>query len=117
MSASFALTSRPMSEPDDTTPPLPKGPTPDDSPGGEGDEALEGSLAHESGVPIEGFGPPEKPGDVGTLGSYRIIEELGAGAMGVVYRAIDKRLNRDVALKVMLPEAAADPTARERFLR
>ena len=40
------------------------------------------------------------------IGSYEIIERLGAGAMGEVYRARDKRLGRDVAIKVMQHEFA-----------
>jgi len=52
-----------------------------------------------------------------TLGHYRILEQLGQGGMGVVYRAHDTRLNRDVAIK-MLPEAfARDPERLARFER
>jgi serine/threonine protein kinase len=63
------------------------------------------------------FGPAAAPGEVGTLGPYRIQKELGRGGMGAVYLATDTRLERRVALKVMLPEFAANPEARERFLR
>ncbi|NJO12167.1 MAG: protein kinase, partial [Gammaproteobacteria bacterium] len=63
------------------------------------------------------FGPPSAPGEVGTLGPYRIVKQLGAGGMGAVYLAVDSRLDRKLALKVMLPEFAADRDAKERFLR
>ena len=50
------------------------------------------------------------------FGSYRIVEKLGDGGMGVVYRAVDTRLNRPAAIK-LLSEDVADPAARRRFQR
>ena len=49
-----------------------------------------------------------------TLGQYEIIEPLGAGGMGEVYRARDMHLRRDVAIKLLPEELAADP---DRFAR
>src|SRR5471032_2446839 len=51
------------------------------------------------------------------LGSYEIVAPLGAGGMGEVYRARDAKLNRDVAIKVLLPAVANDPDRLARFSR
>jgi serine/threonine protein kinase/tetratricopeptide (TPR) repeat protein len=49
------------------------------------------------------------------LSHYRIVEQIGAGGMGVVYRAHDEQLDRDVAIKVLPPGSLADEVARKRF--
>jgi len=51
------------------------------------------------------------------LGPFEVLEPLGAGGMGEVYRARDSRLGRTVAVKVLRPEVAADPARIERFER
>jgi len=51
------------------------------------------------------------------LGAFEILGLLGAGGMGEVYRARDTRLDRDVAIKVLARDLAADPSGRERFER
>src|SRR3982750_404632 len=55
--------------------------------------------------------------DLTSIGKYQILDLVGEGAMGVVYRAMDSVLNRPVAVKVMSDAIARQSDLRDRFLR
>jgi serine/threonine protein kinase len=61
--------------------------------------------------------PPGRPDALGSLGHYEVLEVVGRGGFGIVFRAFDKTLERIVAIKVLAPEMAATSPARKRFLR
>jgi serine/threonine protein kinase/Tol biopolymer transport system component len=68
-------------------------------------------------VCLDFLSPAQQPDELGRLGTYRILKQLGGGGMGMVFLAEDLYLHRQVALKVMHPATAAKRGARERFLR
>lgn len=61
--------------------------------------------------------PSKNPKGIGRLAHYEILGFVGRGAMGVVLKAFDEQLHRQVAIKLMSPELVSRPTARERFFR
>lgn len=61
--------------------------------------------------------PSDKPDSLGRLGHYEIQQVLGRGAFGIVLKALDEKLQRVVAIKVLAPEMASTSPARRRFLR
>lgn len=71
----------------------------------------------EHGIPGGLLKASDEPGVLGTIGPYQVRELIGRGGMGIVLRAFDAKLNRVVAVKVLAPELASQPTARRRFLR
>ncbi|WP_232107162.1 serine/threonine-protein kinase [Gimesia alba] len=73
--------------------------------------------ADTTSYPLDFLTPSDDPDLLGTLGEYQIQKVIGQGGMGIVFRALDPKLNRIVAIKVMSPLLAVNPNARKRFLR
>ena len=73
------------------------------------------SISHEE--EIDFLAPAEQADELGRFGGYRVLEVLGVGGMGIVFRAEDPQLQRQVALKAMKPAVATSRSAKDRFLR
>ena len=87
---------------------------PEKRPSGVADDDLE----HDAGPPDVSFlQPSDKPGSSGTLGHYEVLEILGHGGFGIVFKGFDEKLQRLVAIKVLNPQMAATSPPRKRFLR
>jgi serine/threonine protein kinase len=86
-----------------------------DGPASEETRALGVSPANWSAVAL--LEPSQAPDELGRLAGFRVLEKLGQGGMGVVFKAEDIQLVRPVALKVLRPEFITDPKAGQAFLR
>jgi len=71
----------------------------------------------DEGIVLDFLQPPARPGALGRLGHYEVLEVLGKGGFGIVLKAFDEMLHRVVAVKVMAPRLASTSPARKRFLR
>lgn len=81
-----------------------------------GDDDSEDELTP-PGPDLSFLSPSTKPNSIGTLGHYEILNVLGQGAFGIVFRAFDEKLHRHVAIKTMSVQMAATSPPRKRFLR
>jgi serine/threonine protein kinase len=85
---------------------------------GRHDETLADNRgSDEAGAVPDFLTPSQKPGALGRLDHYEILEIVGRGGMGIVLKSFDEKLHRVVAIKVMAAELAVSGTARQRFTR
>jgi len=82
-----------------------------------GGSSHRGNIAKEEELDLSFLKPSTRPGSIGSLGHYEILQTLGNGSFGVVFRAFDEQLHRQVAIKAMSPRLAATSPSRKRFLR
>jgi serine/threonine protein kinase len=87
---------------------------PADNPEGVHCERPQGSADDQS---LDFLAPPQKPGSLGRLDHYEVLEVVGHGGMGVVLKAYDDKLHRVAAIKVLALQMSANGTARKRFAR
>lgn len=76
----------------------------------------EGSSDNEE-IALDFLTPSDRLDSLGRLGHYEVLQVLGRGGFGIVFRAFDETLQRVVAVKVLNPQLAATSPARKRFLR
>ncbi len=82
--------------------------------------AFTGGFVPQQSVVMGSLGilkPPLQRDELGRLADFRVLQLIGQGGMGIVFRADDTRLSRVVALKIMHPRLAAESNMRQRFLR
>ena len=89
--------------------------TPHANPGG--DAVADEKKPDEEPDDLHFLQPSTRPDSLGRIGHYEVLQVLGKGGFGIVFRAFDDVLQRVVALKVLAPAIAATSPARKRFLR
>ena len=82
-----------------------------------GDAVADDKKADEEPDDLHFLQPSSRPDSLGRIGHYEVLQVLGKGGFGIVFRAFDDVLQRVVALKVLAPTIAATSPARKRFLR
>jgi len=80
-------------------------------------DRVDGAVPVRDELTLDFLEASDDPKDLGKLGPYRVLDIIGHGGMGIVLKAHDTKLSRVVAVKVLAPELAANPTARKRFMR
>ncbi len=81
------------------------------------DESAIGSPNDDESLDLSYLSPAQQADSLGRLGHYEIIQVLGRGAFGMVFKAFDVKLHRYVAVKVLNAELAKTSPPRKRFLR
>lgn len=81
------------------------------------DQSAAKHITVADGVALDFLEPSARPGSLGRLKHYEILEVVGRGGMGIVLRAFDEKLHRVVAIKVLDPGLAISTTSRQRFIR
>lgn len=86
-------------------------------PGHPASQSSNGTPLPDDEVPLGFLDPPTRADSLGRIGHYEVLQVLGQGGFGIVFRAFDEVLQRVVAVKVLAPQLAATSPARKRFLR